>query len=111
MFPSSRQQDLLTMAATLQTELSVHDLESHLERPDAETKDIPPVQPMVEPLTPRELEVLQLIAQGLTNQQIADRLIISVGTVKYYSSHIYGKLGVTSRILAVARARELGLID
>jgi DNA-binding NarL/FixJ family response regulator len=68
-------------------------------------------QPLVEPLTPRELEVLHLIAGGRTNKQIAGELILSVGTVKYYTSHIYGKLGVASRTQAVARARELGMLD
>ena len=68
-------------------------------------------QPLVEPLTPRELEVLQLISQGLTNPQIADQLIISVGTVKYYTAQIYGKLEVHTRTQAVARARELGLLS
>jgi predicted ATPase/DNA-binding CsgD family transcriptional regulator len=65
---------------------------------------------LVEPLTPRELEVLRLIAEGMTNQQIADTLIISVGTTKFYTSQIYGKLSVTSRTQAIARAREIGLL-
>ena len=65
---------------------------------------------LVEPLTGRELEVLGLIAAGLTNQHIADELIISVGTVKFYTSQIYGKLAVNSRTQAVARARELGIL-
>lgn len=69
-----------------------------------------PEQPLVEPLTARELEVLELIAQGLTNQQMADRLIISTGTVKWYTSQIYSKLNVSSRTQAVARARELKLL-
>ena len=67
-------------------------------------------QPLVEPLTPRELEVLHLIADGLTNQQIADTLFLSIGTVKSYTSHIYGKLGVSRRTQAIAHAREIGLI-
>ena len=67
-------------------------------------------QPLVEPLTPRELEVLHLIADGLTNQQIADTLFLSIGTVKSYTSHIYGKLGVSRRTQAIAYAREIGLI-
>ncbi|GIK36631.1 MAG: hypothetical protein BroJett011_04640 [Chloroflexota bacterium] len=65
---------------------------------------------LVDPLTPRELEVLRLIAEGMTNQQIADKLIISVGTAKFYTSQIYGKLNVTSRTQAIARAREIGLL-
>ncbi|HRV92789.1 MAG TPA: tetratricopeptide repeat protein [Anaerolineae bacterium] len=65
---------------------------------------------LIEQLTPRELEVLQLIAEGQTNQQIAETLIISVGTVKSYTSQIYGKLAVNNRTQAVARGRELGLL-
>lgn len=70
----------------------------------------PSAQPLMEPLTERELEVLQHIAQGLTNRQIADKLVISVGTVKWYTSQIYGKLDVGNRTAAVARARELELL-
>jgi ATP/maltotriose-dependent transcriptional regulator MalT/predicted ATPase len=70
----------------------------------------PQASVLVEPLTPRELEVLQLMAEGHTNQQIADELIISIGTVKGYTSEIYGKLGVSHRTQAVARARELKLL-
>jgi LuxR family maltose regulon positive regulatory protein len=54
--------------------------------------------------------VLGLIAAGLTNQHITDELVISVGTVKFYTSQIYGKLAVNSRTQAVARARELGIL-
>jgi len=63
-----------------------------------------------EPLTPREQEVLQLIAAGLSNRQIADQLSLSVNTVKMYSSQLYQKLGVNRRTEAVARARELHLL-
>ncbi len=66
---------------------------------------------LVEPLTDRELEVLGLIALGLTNQQIADELIISVGTAKWYTGQIYGKLNVSNRTQAVAHARELNLLS
>jgi predicted ATPase/DNA-binding CsgD family transcriptional regulator len=65
---------------------------------------------LVEPLTERELEVLGLIDTGLTNRQIGETLIISTGTVKWYTSQIYGKLGVSRRTEALARARELGLL-
>jgi predicted ATPase/class 3 adenylate cyclase/DNA-binding CsgD family transcriptional regulator len=68
-------------------------------------------QPLVEPLTARELEVLDLIAQGMSNQQVADTLIVSTGTVKWYTSQIYGKLGVKSRTQAVAQARALNLLS
>ncbi len=62
-------------------------------------------------LTQRELEVLVLIAQGLTNQEIADKLVITHSTVKKHIENAYAKLEVTSRTQAVARVRELGLID
>jgi len=65
----------------------------------------------VEALTVRELEVLRLIAAGLTNRQVAEKLVISVGTVKSYTAQIYGKLNVNSRTQAVARARELTLLS
>ncbi|MBN1811327.1 MAG: hypothetical protein JXA14_05795 [Anaerolineae bacterium] len=64
---------------------------------------------LTDPLTPRELEVLSLISDGLSNQQIAERLVIALNTVKRHTSSIYGKLNVKSRTQAVARARELGL--
>jgi LuxR family maltose regulon positive regulatory protein len=68
------------------------------------------VQPLVEPLSDRELEVLRLVADGLTNREIADRLIIGVGTVKTHLHNIYGKLEVRGRTQAVSHARELDLI-
>ena len=73
---------------------------------------LPPgeVAGLVEPLTPRELEVLQLITVGDSNQMIADKLVITVRTVKKHTSNIYGKLSASSRTQAVARARELGLL-
>jgi LuxR family maltose regulon positive regulatory protein len=69
--------------------------------------ELPP-PPLVEPLSERELEVLRLIADGLSNRDIAAELIVAVTTVKKHASNIYGKLGVRSRTEAVARARDLG---
>jgi DNA-binding CsgD family transcriptional regulator/tetratricopeptide (TPR) repeat protein len=66
--------------------------------------------PLAEPLSEREIEVLGLLAQGLTNQQIADALTVVLGTVKAHNHHIFGKLGVSNRVQALARARELKLI-
>jgi LuxR family maltose regulon positive regulatory protein len=83
----------------------------------AEKSILPPsssrsvLPPLIEPLSERELEILQLIAAGLSNRQIADTLILTVGTVKWYLNNIYGKLGVASRTLAVATARTRHFID
>lgn len=63
-----------------------------------------------EMLTPRELEVLGLVAQGLTNREIGDRLSISGGTAKVHVERIIGKLGVADRTQAAVRAIELGLV-
>jgi LuxR family maltose regulon positive regulatory protein len=65
---------------------------------------------LVEPLTKRELEVLRLLASGLSNKEIAHTLVITVGTVKNHLRNIYGKLSVGSRTQAVALARDLGLL-
>jgi LuxR family maltose regulon positive regulatory protein len=73
--------------------------------------DIPArAQSLVEPLSRREEEVLQLIAKGLSNQEIAGRLVLAVVTVKGHNKRIFGKLQVQRRTEAVARARELGLL-
>jgi LuxR family maltose regulon positive regulatory protein len=70
----------------------------------------PPSQPLVEPLSERELEVLRLIAQGLSNREISERLFVALTTVKGHNRRIYGKLQVRRRTEAIARARELGLL-
>jgi LuxR family maltose regulon positive regulatory protein len=68
------------------------------------------IQNLTEPLSERELEVLRLIADGLSNHEIADKLIIGLGTVKTHINNIFGKLDVKNRTQAVARARELNLL-
>ena len=65
---------------------------------------------ILDPLSPRELEVLRLIEQGLSNQEIADRLFLALSTVKGYTRTIFDKLQVQRRTEAIARARELGLL-
>jgi LuxR family maltose regulon positive regulatory protein len=72
---------------------------------------IPPAaQPLIEPLSQRELEVLRLIAQGLSNREISERLFLALNTVKGHNQKIFGKLQVERRTEAVARAHELGLL-
>jgi len=77
-------------------------------------QNIPPSslapQPLIEPLSERELEVLRLIAQGLSNQEITRKLFVALSTVKGHNLRIFAKLGAKSRTEAVARARELGLL-
>jgi ATP/maltotriose-dependent transcriptional regulator MalT len=67
-------------------------------------------QSLIDPLTRRELEVLQLIAAGLSNQEIAEQLVVALSTVKKHINRIYSKLGVKRRTQAVVRARELNLL-
>src|SRR5690606_39099988 len=62
-------------------------------------------------LTERELEILRLVADGLTNQQIAEQLVITVGTVRWYTKQIFSKLNVHNRTHAVAQARALGILS
>jgi LuxR family transcriptional regulator, maltose regulon positive regulatory protein len=69
-----------------------------------------PGQPPIEPLSQRELEVLQLIAQGLSNRQIGERLFLALDTVKGHNRRIFEKLQAQSRTEAIAHARELGLL-
>ncbi len=69
-----------------------------------------PTPALVEPLSLRELEILQFVAEGFSNQQIAERLFLAVSTVKGHNRNIFGKLQVQRRTEAIARARELGLI-
>jgi len=68
-------------------------------------------QPLIEPLSERELDVLQLMARGDSNQEIAEVLVIALDTVKRHVTHIFEKLGVHNRVQAVARARALGLLS
>lgn len=65
----------------------------------------------IEPLTGREEDVLRLMTAGQTNAQIANQLVVSIETVRWYTKQIYGKLGVHSRTQAVLRSRELGLFQ
>lgn len=82
------------------------------EHPKARDKSFPAAMPsLIEPLSQRELEVLRLIAQGLSNQEISQQLFLALDTVKGHNRRIYDKLQVQRRTEAVARARELGLLE
>jgi LuxR family transcriptional regulator, maltose regulon positive regulatory protein len=69
------------------------------------------IQPLLDPLSERELEVLHLLVRGDSNQEIAEGLVITIDTVKRHVSNIFSKLGVHTRVQAVARARTLGLLS
>ncbi len=107
-------EELESLLAALELELAapLGSEEHATEEKDRLTEAGPPSgsAALVEPLTERELEVLGLLAEGLSNPEIAGQLILAVGTVKHYTSVIYGKLGVSNRTQAVIRARELNLL-
>ena len=86
--------------------------EAEMQQREATSHRLPasPDQPLIEPLSQREVEVLQLIAQGLSNQEICERLFLALDTVKGHNRKIFDKLQVQRRTEAVARARELGLL-
>ena len=66
---------------------------------------------LIDPLTERELEVLGLIAEGHSNQEIAEKMFVTVGTVKAHVSHIYRKFDVRSRTQAIVKADQLNLLN
>ena len=70
----------------------------------------PKAQPLIDPLSTRELEILALVAEGASNKEIAAQLFIAEGTVKNHVTNILSKLGVRDRTQAALKARELGLI-
>jgi len=80
------------------------------ERKAPRPRAAPSPTPLIEPLSEREIEVLELLADGLSNREIARKLFVTVGTVKWHLHNIYGKLGVRSRVQAVSQARELSLL-
>jgi LuxR family maltose regulon positive regulatory protein len=78
-------------------------------RPEPAAPHAAAVPGLIDPLTSRELEVLQMLAAGKSNQAIAGQLVVTLDTVKKHVSHLLGKLGAANRTEAVTRARELGL--
>jgi LuxR family maltose regulon positive regulatory protein len=78
--------------------------------PAPPTASAPAGQPLIEPLNEREIEVLRHISDGLSNQEIADEMVLAVSTVKWYLRNIYDKLQVNRRTQALAKARELNLL-
>ena len=90
--------------------LAVFEAEKQKSEDKSYLPPVSPAQPLIEPLSQRELEVLQLIAQGLSNCEIGERLFLALDTIKGHNRRIYDKLQVQSRTEAIARARELGLL-
>lgn len=90
--------------AYLDTLLAVFPLERQIQNPKSEP------QKLIEPLSQREQEVLRLVAEGLSTREIAETLVVTVGTAKSHLNHIYRKLDAHSRTQAIVRARALGLL-
>ena len=90
--------------------LAVFEAEEHKSEDESHLPPVLPAQSLVEPLSHRELEVLRLIAQGLSNREISQRLFLALSTVKGHNRIIFSKLMVQNRTEAVARTRELGLL-
>jgi DNA-binding CsgD family transcriptional regulator len=74
------------------------------------TNTVQSLAPSIELLTERELEILRLIVDGLSNREIAEHLVLAVSTVKWHVNQIFGKLYAANRVQAIARARELKLL-
>jgi LuxR family maltose regulon positive regulatory protein len=107
-----KQQHTPGLTAYLDTLLLAFRQESQEQkRPLEKARQRATVQPLLDPLSKRELELLQLVAQGASNPEIAEELVLSVDTVKHHVYNIYSKLGVKNRIKALARAHDLGLIS
>jgi LuxR family maltose regulon positive regulatory protein len=90
--------------------LAAFEVEERKSEDKSYLRPAPPAQPLIEPLSQRELKVLQLMAQGLSNREISERLFLALSTVKGHNRNIFDKLQVQRRTEAVARARELGLL-
>jgi LuxR family maltose regulon positive regulatory protein len=78
---------------------------------DAVAQSSPLTSEFIEPLSDRELEVLQLVADGLSRPEIANKLVLSLNTIKTHTRNIYSKLGVNNQMQAVGKARALGILQ
>jgi LuxR family maltose regulon positive regulatory protein len=85
-------------------------LQAFQQEPFAAPRKDPASAALADQLSEREIEVLQLLEEGLSNQEIASRLYITLNTVKAHLKSIYGKLDVKNRVQAIARGRELEII-
>jgi len=109
----SKMEELLELASK---SLGVGDMASYVYKllwsfPDRLAKPSAPLrQPLIEPLSQRELEILKLVAAGMSNHEIADQLVLATGTVKKHLNNIFGKLDAQNRTQCVARGRELNLL-
>lgn len=101
--------DLEGLTTQLQADLTTLEAQSEIGSPPRAPMQ-PAADPLIESLTPRERELLPLLAAGLSYQEIAAQLMIAVGSVKSHAHNIYGKLGVRNRVQAAARAADLGLL-
>ena len=90
--------------------LAVFEAEEQKSDDESYPPPAPAAQTLVEPLSQRELEVLRLIAQGLSNREISERLFLALDTVKGHNRRIFGKLLAQRRTEAVAKARSLGIL-
>ena len=90
--------------------VEIDEMLGDLDPPEADSPS-PDQSALVDPLTVRELEVLGLLAEGIPNREIGDRLFVSLGTVKRHTHNIYGKLGVSNRTQAIIRGQELRLFE
>ena len=90
--------------------LAAFKAEEQTSKDKAHLSSAPPPQPLVEPLSQRELQVLHLIAHGLSNREIGERLFLALDTVKGHNRRIYAKLAVRNRTQAVGKARALHIL-
>jgi DNA-binding CsgD family transcriptional regulator len=108
--PKDRQPDPDLFRQLIERELQLREVVNQLLGQEGESivAEAPP--PLTAPLSPRELEIIRLVATGATNQQIGRELRLSPGTVRNYNGRIFRKLGVDGRTQAAVRAIELGVV-